>query len=97
MKSEKHLLGYVLRHFNGQYYVRHIRLEEYQIEIETTNSFFHARLFTDNQSIKELLEELDEYIDEKGYELLRFTKRGTNHFLLPATDEDLEGLPVVPV
>jgi hypothetical protein len=96
MKSEKQLLGYVLKSCRGGYYVSHTRPTEYETHIQSTNSFFHALLLTDKQAVKDLLEELDEVIDEKGFELLRFCKRGTNRFLLPASEEDLEGLPMIP-
>jgi hypothetical protein len=93
MKTDKQLLGYILRYFNGGYYVSHTKPSKHQTEIQHSSSLFEAHLFTDKQAVIELLEELEEFIDEKGYELLRLckTKSRNNHILLPATDEDLEG------
>lgn len=99
LKNDNQFLGYVLRDFIGTYYLTHTRPTKNLTNIETVDKFSDALILPDKSVVKQILEDLDESIDlsfdPKGFQLFRLFKRGTRNYLLPATEEDFEGLPLI--
>jgi hypothetical protein len=98
LKDENQFLGYVLKDFIGSYYLSHTQPRKNVTNIQHVDNFSEAYILPDKQAVKQLLEQLGDVIDcsseSKGYQLFRLFKRGSRNYLLPATEEDLEELPM---